>query len=145
MSAFMVEDITINSIVSWLEREIYRSPWLREKLHNFLATTEKSYLSADEWQPVLAQRMFQLNIAGVEDRYGKGEAAHFRELNFHYQPVVPPSDYQALKSMNCWLYQCMEGKVPEQPLYRFFHDVVARHLLEKIVYNLPAYNQAKYG
>ncbi len=147
MSAFLVEDTTINRIVSWLAIEITRSHWLRGKLTAYC--TEHGLPSplpaSDAWEKVLAQRMFQLNIAGVEARYGKGEAADFRELNFRYQPVLPPADIQALKSMNCWLYQCMEGTVPEQPLYRFFDEVVVRYVLGKIVYTLPEYDQAEWG
>src|SRR3712207_3239267 len=100
MSTFMVADDTINSIVSWLEREITRSLWLREQLNTYAAATGLSFI---EWQADLAQRMFQLNIAGVDARYGKGETARLGELYFTYAPVSPPSDIQALKSINCWL------------------------------------------
>jgi hypothetical protein len=50
-----------------------------------------------------------------------------------------------LKSTECWLYQCHEGDVRTHPLYRLFDEVVVRHVLEKIVYRLPAYDEATWG
>lgn len=88
--------------------------------------------------------MFQLNIAGVNARYGEGEARHFRELNYHYTPAHG-SAVQVLKSLQCWLYQCREGNVVKKPLYRFFHDVVEPHLMGSIIRDLPEYEQAAWG
>jgi hypothetical protein len=117
-------------------------PRLRE---NVTAYFREHGISLNDWQEDLARNMFALNIVGVENRYGKGEAAQFRDLNFTYTPVVPPADIQALKTLNCWLYRCDEGTIPDHPLYRFFDAVVVRHLLEKIVYHLPAYDKATWG
>ena len=147
MSAFVVEDRTINSIVSWLGCEITRNHWLWDKLIEYLGKNDTTVpnISIATWEKDLAIQMFQLNIAGVEVRYGKGETEANRDLNFRYMPVLPPTDVQALKSMNCWLYQCMEGNIPEHPLYKFFDDIVVRYLLEKIVYNSPEYDNATWG
>jgi hypothetical protein len=147
MSAFMVADETINRSVSWLEREIHRSSWLGDKLTDYHRSAEQanSHGSLGLWEQALAERMFHLNLAALEARYGKAETVEYKERTFRYVPVAPQSDIQALKSINCWLYQCMEGDIPSNPLYRFFDDIVVRYLLEKFVYNSPAYDTAVWG
>jgi hypothetical protein len=50
-----------------------------------------------------------------------------------------------LKSLRCWLYQCSEGQVVKEPLYRFFNDVVEPYLMSKIICALPEYEQAHWG
>jgi hypothetical protein len=61
--------------------------------------------------------MFQLNISGVEARYGKGEAVKFRKMDYHYHLPESAPLAQVFKSLQCWLYQCCEGNVPETKLY----------------------------
>jgi hypothetical protein len=96
------------------------------------------------WEQELGQAMFQLNIDAVHDRYGAGEAAAFRDLTYTYPPAHG-SEIQVLKSLWCWLYQCDEGQVGQQPVYRFFNDVVEQYLMSKIIHALPEYEQATWG
>jgi hypothetical protein len=88
--------------------------------------------------------MFALNIAGITDRYGDGEAEHFRNLAYHYKPAHG-SRMQVLKSLQCWLYQCTEGDVVTKPLYKFFQDTVEPHLMSSIIADLPEYQAAAWG
>jgi hypothetical protein len=140
MSAFMVTDETINRVVSWLSHEINTSLWLKEKVENTLQidTTKPG------WQKELGKAMFELNIAGVNDRYGEGEAKKFQELNYRYTPACC-SKIQALKSMQCWLYQCAEGEVVKKPLFQFFDTVIERRLTDSIICDLPEYQRAEWG
>jgi len=140
MSAFMVEDITINRVVTWLKREVSTSRFTL----NWLAGEYDVDLTSDQWDEKLAQAMFQLNCDGVNARYGNGEAEKFRPLNFTYKPEMCHSLVQVLKSLQCWKYQCSEGDVPETRLYRFFEEV-AHHLALKIVMDLPGYTKATWG
>jgi hypothetical protein len=64
----------------------------------------------------------------VNTRYDEGEAKHFRELNYRYTPAYG-SKMQVLKSLQCWLYQCNEGDVANNPLYQFFDSVIEHHLM----------------
>ena len=148
MSAFMVADETINRVVYWLYFEVMKSQWLRDKLEKVSGIDTTSYA----WSETLGKAMFALNIAGVNARYGEGEAGKFRQLNYHYVPMHPTTLYsersqkiQVLKSMQCWLYQCMEGEVVKQPLYQFFRDTVEPHLMSNIISDLPEYQQAEWG
>jgi hypothetical protein len=139
MSAFMVEDETINRIVTWLRREVSTSRFAIDRL----ARKYRIDLVSSNWDEKLAKAMFQLNCDGVNQRYGEGEAKRFRSLNFRYKPEFDHSLVQVLKSLQCWMYQCCEGDVPKTKLYQFFEEV-ERHLALKIVMNLPEYDKAKW-
>jgi hypothetical protein len=140
MSAFMVGDQTINRVVTWLTREVAASHF---ELHR-LAREFDIDLTSDRWDEKLANAMFQLNCDGVNARYGEGEAEKFRPLNFKYKQEDYFSLVQVLKSLQCWMYQCCEGDVPQTKLYQFFEGV-ERHLALKIVRDLPEYEKAKWG
>jgi len=140
MSAFMVEDKTINSVVAWLKREVATSRFTLD----WLAREYGIDLTSAGWDAKLAQAMFQLNCDGVNARYGKGEAEKFRPLNFTYKPERYYSLVQVLKSLQCWQYQCSEGDVPETRLYQFF-EAVEHHVALQIVMDLPEYKKASWG
>jgi len=141
MSAFIVEDTTINRVVTWLKREVENN---RFNALNWLAQEYDLDLTSDQWDEKLAQAMFQLNCDGVNARYGEGEAGKFRPLNFTYKPEGDTFLVQVLKSLQCWKYQCSEGDVPETKLYQFFEEV-EHHLALKIVMDLPEYDKATWG
>lgn len=140
MSAFMVEDETINRVVCWLSREQEKSPYLKKKMKEITGIDA----SVKGWEKLLGKAMFQLNIDGVNTRYGDGEAVKFRELNYSYASAYG-SEIKVLKSMHCWRYQCMEGDVVEKPLYKFFEEVVENHLMSKIICGLPEYDRAEWS
>lgn len=147
MSAFMVTDETINRVVNWLEQEVYKSSCLREQAEKALSIPASSV----GWAETVGKAMFQLNVDGVEERYGVGEAKSLRELDYTYVPMYFTTFYnhnakiQVLKSMQCWLYQCMEGEVVDKPLYQLFRDVIEPHLMSSIITDLPEYDDAKWG
>ena len=102
-------------------------------------------MSKAGWEENLGQAMFQLNISGVEARYGTGEAAKFRNLDYQYRMTQTVPLVQVLKSLQCWLYQCNEGDVPETELYGLFDTDVQLYLMDKIITALPEYQQAEWG
>jgi hypothetical protein len=138
MSAYMVADETLNRVVEWLYFEVAQYPYLRDKLEKASGIDTTAYA----WSEALGKAMFELNTLSVNDRYGEGEAVHFRPLD--YQPAHG-SKIQVLKSLQCWLYQCTQGEVVNQPLYQFFQDVVEPYLMSKIICALPEYRAAAWG
>lgn len=140
MSAFMVEDKTINRVVTWLTYEVMTSRYSLDRL----SRKYKIDLIGEKCDEKLAYAMFQLNCDGVNARYGASEAEKFRPLDFAYRPEWCLSLVQVLKSLQCWMYQCCEGDVPQSNLYRFFEEVEA-YLASKIVKDLPEYNKAEWG
>jgi hypothetical protein len=140
MSAFMVADTTINRVVTWLSREMDHMYFISRKLHELGIDTSRA-----GWEEKLGQAMFQLNIDGVNARYGDGEAKDFRNLNYTYQSTYFLTTIQVYKSLECWLYQCCEGNVPETPLYKLFDQDIKAYIAQKIIYSLPAFDQAEWG
>ena len=64
MSAFLVEDDTINQVVNWLSWEVTSSPRLKISLEHTLGINTRSAT----WERELGEAMFQLNVAAVTDR-----------------------------------------------------------------------------
>jgi hypothetical protein len=140
MSAFMVADTTINDVVNWLRREVFCFSLIPHKLTELGFDTGKS-----GWAERLGYAMFQLNINGVDARYGNGAAPEFRKLDYRYEVTEPVPLVQVLKSLQCWLYQCNEGAVPETELYQLFDDDIRGYLMSKIISLLPEYEEAEWG
>lgn len=137
MSAYVVDDRSINRIVSKLHgsRDL---TWLHRPL------AELGFDNTTEGNIALGQALFQLNVDSVNARYGDGQAAEFRPLDYahHYEMT---SMLQAYKSLKCWIYQACEGDVPLHPLFRFFEDKVLPAFADDIICNLPGYSAAVWG
>lgn len=139
MSAYMVSDDTINKVVSFLVYAAIAHKGVARYLEN-----EGYPLVTPEQQETLANKMFDLNIQGVNARYGDGEAEKFRPLDFKYRLLMPCSPIHVHKALACLLYQCSEGDIDETPLYKTLTQV--NYLIaESIVHNLPAYELAPWG
>ena len=145
MSAYVVEDETINRIIGWLEQDSVSTRWrvatyiLKEHGYN-LDLMQRQNGDAKQ----LAEDMFALNVTAVNQRYGPGEAAKFRPLDFKYISRLAPTTPRVLKSLQCWLYQCSEGDVPESDLYKMFREIefaICRELVERI----PEYAEADWS
>jgi hypothetical protein len=140
MSAFLVGDKTINYIVNWLRREEDRLYLFTGKLQKLGFDTGKA-----GWAERLGYAMFQLNINAVNDRYGDGAAEKFRQLDYRFEHTDAVPLMQVLKSLQCWLYQCCEGDVPETKIYQFFDTDVRLYLMDAIITKLPEYQEAVWG
>ena len=140
MSAFMVADTTINNVLNWLWDENIRLSLIPRKFKELGFDMSKA-----GWEENLGQAMFQLNISGVEARYGIGEAVRFRNPDYQYRMTQTVPLVQVLKSLQCWLYQCCEGDVPKTELYTLFATDVQLYLMSKIIERLPEYEKADWG
>jgi hypothetical protein len=140
MSTFIVENKTINSIVNWLDsalEETYGTINIRHKL------LELGFdASVAGWAERLGYAMFQLNVIAVDARYGSGQAKKFRPLDYRYEVPEPVPLVQVLKSLQCWLYQCNEGDVPQTALYTLFDNDVQVYLMTEVIDALPEYQNA---
>jgi hypothetical protein len=121
MSAYIVDDETINKIVSYLYAKANgpdpNIDWKHTKLGK-MGYDPKSILSCAE----LGKKMFALNVAAVNERYGEGEAEKFRPLDFKYL-FVAASQIEVIKALKAWKYQCTEGTVPDLALYKAMTEV----------------------
>jgi hypothetical protein len=119
MSAFVVEDLTINRVVTMLKRSerYFDSTWFLRKLK------DAGYDLLDGGDERLGRAMFDLNCKAVDERYRPGACAEFRPLDYRYSPALVDSKVQGIKALDCWLYQCSEGGVPEDPLYKLMDEM----------------------
>lgn len=129
MSSFVVEDQTINRIVSYLWRDRDNEHIKRQLT---LATPA-----------ALGEELYRLNLAAVEDRYGDYAAGTMCDLAYRYRPAAA-TKIEVIKALSCWLYQCAEGDVPSHPLYQLM-DQYRYELAMDIVRALPAYEAAPWA
>jgi hypothetical protein len=137
MSAFIVDDKTINRVVAWMHDAVKRQTDFSWSVRTLQKLGYK--LDTELGCKRLAEEMFTLNCDSIEQRYGEGQAKEFRPLDFQFSLVRPPGHYQALSSMRCLLYQCCEGDVPEQSdLYNAL-DRVSLELSYQLISRSKAY------
>lgn len=98
--------------------------------------------------------LFTLNIAAVRWRYPdtiadpeampgpEGAHALGRTYVFHEVPVTPA---QALKSLQCLIYQCSEGSVPGTALYKTLARIARLADPAKRIEASAAYRGAEWG
>jgi hypothetical protein len=114
MSAYIVGDQTINRIVSHLKRN-RDLEWLRTEFCEAAHATSDAEIGA---------ALFKLNCQAVEARYGVGEAAEFRDLDYQFrmEPASARQVYDEIKTLD---YQCSEGNVPETALFKLLMQLKA--------------------
>jgi len=125
MSAYIVEDSTINRIISACSLPELEIPFAR----SFGSLIDNPYRQTVPDLFRLGRDLFALNITGVEARYGEGRAAEFRPLNYspsiHPLETIPAEGWgreesglsAVFKSAGELSYQCAEGDADAIPLY----------------------------
>jgi hypothetical protein len=108
MSAYVVADDCINSIVTWLT--FPRHEWERRQVEEALS---QQGTIGDTFEQRLGNAMFELNCNAVEQRYGDGQAKEFRDLDYAWKANYHASGYGVYDRLGEYLYQCSEGDVPE--------------------------------
>jgi len=140
MSAFIMEDKTINRILSYMVAD--------DDLKHYLPAlgidlTDDKLVTASA--TMLGRAMMAMNCAAFNSRYGEGEAE--RELGdnrYNFQSISAPSKFQAASSLRCFLYQCSEGDIPNRLLFKAISDY-ADALAWSIVRDTPEYKNAEWG
>jgi hypothetical protein len=136
MSAFIVADKTINKIIAWFGDLVLSDPYIRRLAQSKYALD----IESEGWQQKLAQAFYDMNVEAVNQRYGEKNQC----TQFSYTPVFYESRIVAIKSLMCWLHQCHEGNVPDNPVFKYFEEV-ARHVALLIVMDLPEWEEAEWG
>lgn len=122
MSAFVVNDMTIH----------YAAQVLAEP-----------YASCEQIDH-LGIEMLRLNIRAVNTRYPGRNVDITLADQYRYSPRKP-DQFQQLKSLQCWLYQCDESdELRAHPLWQKGRQVEYQ-LLCDIVSMLPEYKAVKWG
>jgi hypothetical protein len=142
MSAFVVDDRTINRVVTFLYSSAVRDP--ASGLASYPKRIEEAAaITADtesERPSALAAQMHALNARAVNARYSERN----RSDGYRFLTATVENKCQVLKSLLCWLYQCIEGEIPEQPLWIVLNEF-SKALALDIVRELPEYHEAEWG
>lgn len=146
MSAFVVEKGTIDRIVTYVEGLYKTHPYLYQRvaevvgLGDIVRPTKAtgSIRHAVNLPTILGQRLWETNVGAVNLRYATDDTAP----QYHWSsrtaaPIV------VLKSLQCFLYQCCEGDVPESTLSRVV-EAIKNDVAEEICTSLPEYKQAPW-
>lgn len=141
MSAFIVNDDTINGLLAYIaadaadSRSYKRAPQVLQ---------EAGFRLDRKGLAGLASELHRLNVYGVDARYGEGQGREMTGRPFKYRQVANPGPVQAVKSLQCLIYQCAEGDVPERPLFKVLEQL-ERAILATIVERLPEYSKAAWS
>lgn len=126
MSAYLVRDETINTILGWLLRvsqspdavqsRYVRARWLVKVFEEAgYDLTSKSDLER------LGRDWYQMNIDALMARYGDADGAEASDYRYravyHY---TPEGVYEEIRTLR---YQASEGRVPETEMYRLLEEV----------------------
>ena len=138
MSAFLVGDPTINHIADMM---VYGP--VSQYISPILPHLE---------QKECANRLKILNLESLNQRYGDNwddVDAEVSDERFDKYPIrimnktPAPSLIQSLKHVQCYLYQCNEGNVPDSPLYKDV-EKLQNGLIWEIISNMKEYNEATW-
>jgi len=112
MSSYIVDNETINKVVSYL----YVKASGGDTSVVSLGLVKMGYDFTDPLHTKrLANAMFDLNVAAVKARYR--EEAGEGSPTFTYV-FTPASQIEVIKALECWRYQCTEGRIAESELYK---------------------------
>lgn len=146
MSAYVVDDKTINRIVSWFN-VVGMAGGVHKYYYCVKPLLDLGYkLDTELGCKRLAEEMFTLNCDSVEQRYGEGEAKEFRPLDFQYMFTGSGVNmYQLVASLRCFLYQCCEGNIPQSNLLYNVLEKISKDICYYIVTNSDRYQKMKWA
>lgn len=139
MSSYLVDDRTINRVLTAIRNEQHYAYWLRGNT-NFPDT-----FSENKELEELGKKMLKMNRLAVSTRYRKDRAKEEKiEMFFKFQ-TENSNKFQALKSLQCFLYQCNESRLIEDCfLYKTLKKIESS-MMYKIISDLPEYESAQWG
>ena len=162
MSSFMMKAESIATIADFI------STVFNDKNNNtHMAIQGESYKTIEKLQPqnsyiktvsikAVYAALSEMNCNALNQRYihdDKAEPEQFPKDYNHFEVArnyrdgafeIPISYYQLSKSIDCYLYQCSEGNVPESALYKAIQSI-RNTLANWIIRNTIAYNAANWG
>jgi len=134
MSAFIVSDDCIRHI-------IYNLFWNHDFKNRYTILDRHNIKSVEDFDK-LAVDFYKMNVEAVKQRYNEKDGFFGipEKINWDGGEL---NEFQGLKSMECLLYQCTEGNVPETELYAFLKELIE---LWKgyIISKMPEYEKAEW-
>lgn len=133
MSAYICSDKAINSLaINILCFEIGNPVRTGNPLINPTLVGERQ----------LAANLYAMNARAVNQRYNDDNTEDYGD-SFRSASLYP-NDVYFYKQLANFLYQCSEGSVPNEPLYKVL-EMVCHRLADEIVSKLHEYKEAPWG
>ena len=139
MSAFIVSEGCMKNIIY----NLYWDYKFKDRADFLLREHGINCHSVDDFNNLYIN-LYKLNQEAVKQRYNEPDNSNYITI-----PDKPDWDqgtvnkYQALKSIQCLLYQCSEGTVPETKLYKFLEAFEKRYM-HYIIDDIPEYDKARW-
>jgi sulfur relay (sulfurtransferase) DsrF/TusC family protein len=142
MSSFLIEDSSINKIVTFLIKCSYSNEIYYGEINKILVKygfnlnyIENKNLEAEK----LARYMKSLNLSAINYRYNEEN----KDYNIKFEEIDEKNLFQILKSLECFLYQCSEGEIPQENLFKMLEQIT--YILKDLIINsLKDYKTAKW-
>lgn len=135
MSTFVVDDETINKVVSYL----YAKAVGEDTSVVSRGLVKMGFdLSKTLHVERLANAMFDLNVAAVKERYRGFSLPTFTYL------FTPASEIEVIKALESWSYQCREGRIPASELYKAMAQTLCLLCIDYVHYT-EEYEAATWG
>lgn len=110
---------------------------LRE--HEYKRHTIANIIKAIPTRETLADSLYIMNVRAFSARYDDATEKEIPRPDFTFRGQ--PNTCRLLKLLQSYLYQCAEGNIPEEPLYKAMQDY-ERDLMQDIIEKLPEYEEA---
>ncbi len=135
MSAFLCAKETFDAIVSTMctwQKYKNTQNWNTESALGFIEQLQYDP-EEENIQQHLARRLYALNLEALDQRYGDPEVWDY---GYEYSHVLPVKTIDLYQAIGCLLYQCSEGNVPDDDLFKrvatvkdaLAHDIVTKTL-----------------
>lgn len=134
MSVYIVSDETINKILAGIRESQLGNNWTKN-----LPYIKGTILDSPDLAK-LGEKMLSMNRRAVNYRYNEKNA----RIPFRFRAVEMTSHVQLLKSIQCFLYQCSEGKTPHMALYKAL-EKYAGDLAIMMINKTPDWERATWG
>ena len=121
MSSWIVNDLTINRILSFLgDWDFGHNTKLRKSFWDIIEKPKAKgwEYDTDKWLSAIGLKIKELNAEAVNQRYNEDNGK--QEFTFIYSPCKIEQAYIHLR---CLTYQMNEGNVPETNLYKLLEEI----------------------
>lgn len=123
MSAFIVDEFTMHRVLMGVHWAGGRGQIDREEMTK------------------LGRKWYAMNREAVIQRYR--DDSEFAVPNYEFKLLAPRNPVDYVKAMQCLVYQCSEGDVPDTQEYANLRDVL-NVAMGKLIRNMPGYESAAW-
>lgn len=141
MSAFLLTTKSIQNLAESIAYLLNNKDWLCSELKTDLKET---YSLGFYDSKKIASILWDMNADAIRARYGEVEEIQEKPSFVDGNNLYNSNKMQFFKSLQCYTYQCCEGKVPERNLYKSL-EKLENALAYDIISRMPAYDMAEWG